>query len=331
MPAAAENHSHRVKVFLTIDTEVWNFYDDLDMNHASAIYGTTDEGDFGLNYQLDIFNQYGLKAVYFVEPLFTMAMGREPLEAIVASINGAGQEIGLHLHTEWLGRTTNDLLASGNTGSNMKDFSMPEQSLLIKTGLEILGKAGAENIVSFRAGNYGGNLATLHALNENNIRFDTTYNYAYLNDPCEMELEAPLYQPRVVNDVYEFPITFYSDYPGHSRHLQLTACSFAEIKNILLKSWHQQRYSCVLVLHTFEWIRRINNGDHRSHKLDKVCHQRFLKLCRFLADHTDKFETVGFTDINEEEIPDSNQVGHLSSNPITTLARYVIQARRRFG
>jgi len=40
-------------------------------------YGETAEGDFGLPYQIEQLNRYGLKATYFLEPLFADRVGHK--------------------------------------------------------------------------------------------------------------------------------------------------------------------------------------------------------------------------------------------------------------
>ena len=53
-----------------------------------------------------------------------------------------------------------------------------DRSALIGAGLTLLRSAGARSINTFRAGNYGLNTATLAALAEIGIDFDTSYNAA---------------------------------------------------------------------------------------------------------------------------------------------------------
>jgi hypothetical protein len=58
--------------------------------------------------------------------------------------------------------------------------------------------------------------------------------------------------------------------------------------------------------------------------------KRFLKLCKYLADNTDKFETLHFKDIDKEEATSFNSPSHVAkSKPLSTLLRFTEQFLRR--
>ncbi len=154
-------------VLITVDTEFcpktshlpgW----DPEEDWRRDVYGTTSHGDFGVEYQMDVLDASGLKAVFFVDSLFACAFGRERLCEIVELIQGRGFDVQLHLHTEWLGRMSESILP-GRTGKYLKDFSEREQSFLVGSALEAIRAAGARDVCAFRAGNYGANVDTLRA------------------------------------------------------------------------------------------------------------------------------------------------------------------------
>ena len=101
-------------VFLTVDVEVWPvhaggwphrpLHEDAHCKREIAGYldGLTSSGPFGVPYQLEVLKRHGLKATFFVDPLFSFALGIEPLNRIVRMIEQAGQAVALHLHPEWL-------------------------------------------------------------------------------------------------------------------------------------------------------------------------------------------------------------------------------------
>lgn len=96
-----------MNVFFTVDVEVWcDGWNDLDSRFPEAfqryIYGPTSKGRYGLPHIVDVLNQHGLNGVFFVEPLFASRFGIQPLQEIVGLLNDAGQEIQLHMHTEWV-------------------------------------------------------------------------------------------------------------------------------------------------------------------------------------------------------------------------------------
>ena len=132
----------------------------------------------------------------------------------------------MHLHTEWLERMPVSVL-TGRRGQNMKDFSAADQSQLIASGLENLRKMWCFRDLRFPGRNYGATFDTLLALSQNDILYDTSYNASYLATNCGLRTPEILLQPTELQGIWEYPISFSEDWPGHHRHAQITACSFA--------------------------------------------------------------------------------------------------------
>jgi hypothetical protein len=322
-----------MNVFLTVDTEVWPRYPDwreteLVRDIERDIQGITPEGDFGVPYQIRVLNEHELKAAFFVESLCASAAGPAPLRGVVEQIQSQGQEVQLHVHTEWLAWMTDSLLP-GRTGQSLKDFSLGEQSLLIRQAAENLRTCGARNVCAFRAGNYGANFDTLRALAREGVAIDTSYNAYYLDSQCGLRLPELLVQPRQIEGVWEFPISCFRDWPGHVRHAQLCACTAREIEQALLSAWRAGWGSFVIVSHGFELIRR-RKQIALPPLPDHFVRRRFERLCRFLAEHRDKFRTRHFGEIDEQSLQASVQAARpLRSGMHRTAHRYVEQLVRR--
>lgn len=317
--------NRKLKVFITVDTEVWEFYDDIESNVSSGLWGITNEGEFGLKYQLDLLSNYNLKATFFVDPFFSYHSGIEPLEAAIRCINSHNQEVGLHVHTEWLDGLENSPFKLDKIHRNIGDFDLDSQKLLIGKALGIIENIENTKVCSFRAGNYGANNETLAVLNSLGVTFDTTYNASYLGQPCNINDDNIISSPRLINGTVEVPVTQFTDYPSHKRHLQLSACSFYEIKDVLEANWQANQYSCVVVMHSFEWIKRKN----KVHSVDHICKKRFLKLCEFLSKNQDKFETVAFSDVDIEESICTQREFVAKSKASSTFVRLYEQLLRK--
>ena len=321
-----------LSVFITIDTE---FSPRFPNGRASGfvreiareIDGDTADGQFGLAYQLGILDTFGLRAVFFVESLFASAIGLDPLRRIVGMIQDRGHEVQLHLHPEWLSFVTSSILTLGPR-PYLKDYTEDEQTLLIARGIQNLRDCGVRSLCAFRAGKYGANFDTLRALERNGLLYDTSHNTCYLGHACDMDTTELLLQPTKICGVYEFPISFFRDGPGHYRHLQLCACSSQELINALTMAWERGWYSLVLVSHSFELIKR-RKQTKKPALVDRVVLQRFERLCRFLAENRDKFRTAVFSEIVSESIPEVTPSRPLHSGVHRTLHRYYEQLIRR--
>ena len=323
----------QLQVLITVDTEFWP--DPADLSEAGLarsigrdIYGETASGDFGIGRQMDVLDAHGLKGVFLVEALCSQVVGLEPLRKMVELIQSRGHDVQLHIHPEWLAWMPEPLLAE-RRGQNLKEFSLSEQILLLQSGLEALRQAGAKDVCAFRAGNYGADFATLRALEHLGIRFDTSYNFCYLDAECGLRLPRPMTQPGPLEGVCEVPITFFSDYPGHHRHVQLRACSFREMRGALLEAHRLAWPTFVIVSHSFELLKSAKPG--RAPRPDPIVMGRFERLCRFLAENPGKFRTSGFADLDQGSIERSDVPSgqELKGSIVATLLRYVEQSARR--
>ncbi|MES3020530.1 MAG: hypothetical protein V4857_02990 [Pseudomonadota bacterium] len=299
-----------LKVFITVDTEVWPNTPGwprtpiaaarTDFRRESALYldGATGAGEFGVGYQLAMLARYGLKACFFVEPLAAARIGTAALEKVVGQVQRAGHEVQLHLHTEWLG-DLHDATLPPRYRQFMHEFSMPEQAALIRAGAALLEQAGAAPVCAFRAGSFGANADTLRALAACGLAYDSSYNPTCLHP--DFARTPVLEQPARIGGVWEFPVSSYADYPRHRRHAQLCACSFAEMRAALMAAWQARWYSFVIVLHSFELLR--GRSPPHTPAPDWRVVGRFESLCRLLDAERDKFSTTLFRELDPAQVP----------------------------
>ncbi|MDP6435920.1 MAG: polysaccharide deacetylase [Gammaproteobacteria bacterium] len=318
-----------LNVFITVDTEVWP--NDLaggpgEESFAAAfrrdILGRTKAGDYGLPLQLKIMNDHGIQASFFVESLFASGMGAGALGDITGMVEAAGHEVQMHLHPEWA-QAVPELQSLYNGGNNLQDYNKDQQYQMLKTGLDNLAAAGVPGPRAFRAGNYGAGFSTLKVLNSLGIEFDTSYNYCYLASDCDLQTSEPLLQPSMLEGVLEFPVSFFQDWPGHYRHTQLTACSFAELSAMLDQACDRGWSSFVIVSHGFELLNPARSAP------DGVVRRRFEKLCAFIAANSDRMKVGMFKNLDVTAIGAGAEQELLTSNMLRTASRYAIQILRR--
>jgi len=294
-----------VYVFITIDTETAIPAPGPDVSFerliSRGIWGECDEGNFGTRYIARVLHEHGLKSVFFVESLHASVFGPRHLEEIVGVVQGHGQEAQLHLHCEWMAYAPKDVFG-GRIAANIWELPLDEQAELLAVARNNLIEAGASAVTAYRAGNYGASNDTLLALTRNGIHVDSSYNLNYLAEDCKISVPEKLTGPVKMGDVVEVPVTWFHDGPGHTRALQLCACSLAEMKYVLNAMHAAGAKAAVLVLHSFELLSRDMS------RVEKIARARFLGLCKFLADNSDRFETVGFNDVGHwrEEALDDN-------------------------
>lgn len=343
IPARTMPSRPPLRVYLTVDTELWpsvpgwparrlpagygGFSDVL----AADIHGLTSQGGYGLPYQIGVLNHYGLRASYFVETLFSACAGAAPLAHIVQLVRDGGHEVQLHLHPEWLG----ELAGSGEAAAALTPhqpcqylWQLPQQqqSDLIRDGIASLQAAGAPRPLAFRAGSYGGDRSLLRALAHNGIPFDSSYDPTYLSGNWGQHIA----QPQRLDGVWEFPVAAFTDLPGHQRHAQLCACSFAEMRHALQSAWRAGWHDFVIVLHSFELITKRGGG--RLAVPDRLAIARYTQLCAFLAAHRDRYRTTVFSELDTLGMPPPTPaLPPLRSRPHLTLHRMAQQAWNSIG
>lgn len=286
-----------LEVYFTVDVEVWcDGWHAIDQKFPDSfqryIYGKTGKGDFGLPYKLKVLNDHGLQGVFFVEPLFSLRFGLEPLAEITQIILQANQSVELHMHTEWLDEANETVFPHiKEKRQHMRHFSAEEQATLVDIGKQQLSKAGVEKIHAFRAGSFGFNADTLPALKRAGIYIDSSYN-ATLMGPSSGLSDEILSQSANFDGVHEVPMTVYYDRPGHLRHTQLCACSSGELETVLWKSLEQEKREVVILSHNFELL------DDSLSRPNSIVIKRFHKLCEFLERNQDCFAIKDFQDFS---------------------------------
>lgn len=319
-----------LNVFLTVDVEIWcDGWSNIDAKFSKAfqsyILGNTKQGKFGLPFQFQLLNDHGLTGVFFVEPLFSARFGIQPLADIVGMTLDARQEIQMHLHTEWADEALEPLLPElTQKKQHLRYFDRSEQSHLIKIGASMLRDAGVPRIDAFRAGSFGFNADTLHALSENGIAFDSSYNATLFGPDSGVLPGVLMTEPTRWNGIHEFPMTVFDDGTRALRHVQLTSCSFAELEGLLWQALENGRQAFVLLSHGFELLNLTKD------RPDPIVVDRFRKLCAFLSRNRDCFNVRGFREM--EPINVLVQPTPLSSPLFKTGLRMIQQLyRRRYG
>jgi hypothetical protein len=274
-------------VLLTIDTELTH-------RHLAAGLGWEDNFDrsyqaagVGVPYQLEMLAAHGLKACFFVDPMPAVRYGLEPVRRMVDPILAAGQEVQLHLHPFWTA-------AEGGEGEGpvfeLTGLDRETQRALIRDARDLLVEAGAPMPIAFRAGSYAADAATLAALADLGIRYDSSHNGGHHPWPSALPLDPLLIDPVEVEGVIEVPVSQIASSKGGLRHLQLCAVSHREMRAALHHAADAGHRATTIVSHSFELATRDGRRPNR------VLRRRFEQLCELLAGNQETMPTRHFTD-----------------------------------
>jgi hypothetical protein len=274
---------------------------------AWYFYGGDGAHGLGLPYQLRTLARTGLKATFFIDPLFSYALGQKPLGELISLVQEHRQEIGLHLHPEWL----TDPRCAGLprfSGPLLHQYVEADQAALIRAGLDRLRTLGARQVPTFRAGSWGASLTTLCALAANGVAYDSSLNGCFAASFPGMSGRLSDVQPVRLEGVWEFPVTNFIDRPPAGRRpLHVCAASLGEFRTALEHAAANQWFAVVIVLHSFEFVRVQRLASGKLPTPQRLVAARFEKLCAYLAANADRFETCHFADLNASAIPDTSQ------------------------
>jgi hypothetical protein len=274
-------YAHLMRLFLTIDTEYSAGLhrslgiEGLQENFDRSIGGNTPNGAVGIAYQMDVLDRFGLKGVFFVDPMPALVFGIGAIRRIVEPIIARGHDVQLHIHTEWLEFASAPPVKG--TGTHIKDFSANAQVALITYAIETLQAAGAARPVAFRAGNYGANDDTLRALTACGIRYDSSFAPGLAVSDCAITLAPSQTRPLVHCGVVEVPIGAISVGRGARRHAQITALSAREMVDAVRHAAAQGCDSFTIVSHSFELMNRKRTA------VNHIVKRRFEQFCAHVA------------------------------------------------
>lgn len=251
-------------------------------------------GAYGVGWLMDRMDARGIKGVFFVDPMPGLVHGRDVVARMVEPILTRGHEVQLHIHPEWL-RWAKDSPVGDRQGKQIGDFSLTDQTRLIGWACNALEQAGAPRPVAFRAGNYGANDDSLRALAMLGLRWDSSYNADYAENPCRITLSPGTVDPVRLHGVLEAPVAGICDRPGHFRPAQVCALSASEMRQGLRFAGLQGAHSFVVVTHSFEMLSRDRQ------RPNGLVMRRFEALCDAIAADP-RITPSGFIDLPVPEV-----------------------------
>jgi hypothetical protein len=310
------------KVQYTVDTELslklFQEGASAQENFDSSITGKCRDGEFGIFYQMDRLEAYGLTGVFFVDPFPALVYGPGIVARMVEPILKRGHEVQLHIHTEWL-EFARDHELQHLRGRNIADFPLDDQIRLLDQARALLMIAGAPKPTAFRAGNFGANDDTLRALSDLDVRYDSSFNPAFLSGECAIDLppETPPFAEHL--GVGIIPVSVIEDRPGSIRAAQLCALSAWEMRDALTHAAQNDWPCFTIVSHSFELLSRDRT------RSNPIVTRRFESMCMNIAEQA-RLEGSGFETLQPRR---QSRLATLPANLVRTALRYGEQAVSR--
>ncbi|MCB1705716.1 MAG: polysaccharide deacetylase family protein [Halioglobus sp.] len=293
------------QISISIDTEfsIAGHFEDPANNQPvaePAVYGVVDGREEALGFMLDTFARYQTKASFFVECANYFFFGDEPMQGVIKRLQAAGQDIQLHIHPVWLSFNKDPAYGEFPRHDDCDGRSFEELKRVFSTCIDVFERWVGQRPLAIRTGSLRAD--------------DTVYRVmAELGIPLSSNIALGVYQPHEpslrhdsgrhrIHGVMELPVFSYQDLNlagrRHKKSLQITSCSWPEMRHLLWKARRAGVENVVILTHPFEYVKK---SDFRYNKLtrNRVNQQRLQKLCEFIHGHPQDFVSADFSEQHE--------------------------------
>lgn len=260
------------------------------------VYGVVDGKEEALGFLLETFDRYQIAATFFVECANYFYFGDEPMLGVVNRLKSAGQDIQLHVHPVWLSFNQDPALGLFPRHDDCDGRAYEELRSAFSTCIGLFERWVGHKPLAIRTGSM--------RVDDNVYRVMRD-----LNIPLSSNIAMGIYTPKEsalwhdsgrhsIHGVMELPVFTYQDskLAGriHKKSLQITSCSWPEMRYLLRKARKSGIENIVVLTHPSEFIKK---SDFQYRKLirNRINQERLQNLCEFVRDHPDDFVAVDFS------------------------------------
>jgi hypothetical protein len=244
-----------------------------------------------------IFYSHGVQATFFIDVYEYTYFGEKKFRQIVETLLKYNQDIQLHTHPAW-GQDSRDNSATTRlrlekscydpTRPWMHLYSLDEQIDILMHGIEKLENWGAPPPVAHRAGAYGLNRNTLHALKKVGINIDSSMFNGHLN--CKYTCTHN--KPEIFDGILQLPVTYFKRSYNNRLYSRLVPnkqmniktdldwCELSELLQFMDEARKNGLSFMNLFMHSYSLIKFDRNfRNFQPDKRDREKLENFLQFC----------------------------------------------------
>lgn len=246
----------------------------------------------GLDFMLGTFDQYDISASFFIECANHCYFGDDPMKSIVEKIHSHKQDTQLMINPCWFYYDSSGRF-SQNDSCAEREYD--ELKIIFEKSVNAFERIAGKKPDAIRAGNCQIDKQVYKVMSELGIVISSSIGQGiYIPEGKDMLLCSGRAK---VNGIMEVPLFTYQDkdvmgkFP--SKTLQITSCSWPEMKYILNKARKMDVENIVLLSQPFDYIKKKDNRYLEITK-NRVNQERLQKLCGFIQEHDQDFTTADF-------------------------------------
>lgn len=334
-----------MRFMFTIDTEIsmGGALADHSFSPVGAgprIWGETPRGTAGIDLFMDLFDEFGMRGVFFYEVCGAILFRNCELESAAKHIAARGHDVELHVHPEF--KMDLEAVRRGDSpkpSALLSSYSLKDQAKLLCDTAETLESWTGRAPVAFRAGGFAANESTVQALAQTEIPIDSSYNMWSVDmDMCSFSCNPRLNDVALLAPgILEVPVTCYraNGPKGGLRQFDLASLNTSEAIALLEDLYAAGTRVCTSVTHSFRLL-KTTDVQYTDARPDAFNIHRLRALCRYLAAHRDRFEVCTYQDLPlqqwKTELQGPQPEPYVPEPPIwTSLARLAVQATKDRG
>jgi hypothetical protein len=289
----------RTRVLITVDTEfsIGGAFDRqngaVEPLGAQNVFCMVDGVSEGLGFILDTLGSYSLVASFFVETMQTAYFGDAPMRDVTQHIRSSGHDIQLHLHPVWMYFDKTDWRRRLEVEVPSDELCGRPVDLLVswlQRGIGTFGRWDLPPPLAMRAGNLRVDRNVYRAMSRTGMKIGSNIGRGVF-DPVEPALRCNGGIHRI-DGIIELPVLSYVGMQWPRRRLKSLTIAGSSTPELihLLEHAHRTCYPCVVLLtHCHEFVK-----GRLPHAIaaNTLTQSRLRLLCRFLADHSDRFEVT---------------------------------------
>jgi hypothetical protein len=298
----------RINVFITIDTEhsIGGAFSNRNLKpvgNEKRVWGKIGDKSFGIPLMMDIAEAFDIRLTFFVEVLNKYYFGEGESKKVCEYIANRGHDVQLHMHPNYLNFITENPQEQ-RFSDIIGTYELKKQIEFLDEGIKTLVRNGIPRPVAFRAGCFGANQDTLKALKEVGILIDSSYNRAFLQNPCLLE-DNGTNDLTHQNGIWKFPITnFIESTKLRTKRfmpMDINGVDFCEMKFVLNQTKTKGPANITIILHSFSFIKPYDVQYNKVRPRWNVI-RRFRKLCQYVSENSDLFEVKTFGSLDQEKL-----------------------------
>jgi hypothetical protein len=302
-----------------------------------AVLGKIGPDHYGIPRIMDILEEHGLRGTFFIEVFAALNGFRPELTEAYSQIVKRGHDAQLHLHPiHFYYHLRNEGRLDPKKIPIDKDMigahSLEIQVEMLQQGISLFREMTSKVPVAFRAGNFGASASTLDALDKVGIRFDSSFNAAYVDSACKLESRGLVNRPWQHGRIWEIPVTTFQTGSwglASLKQLNINAVSLWEMKSVLEQAERLELPTVNIIAHSFSLF-KVADLQFTKLKPDRLIVRRLAGLCRFLKENVDRFRVAVFSDIESSSFP-GDEKGVPDMGTLIPAMRKAVQAVNRLN